>query len=328
MKYQKTILLAFFLKAFVSVSQLNQDLILDLTFDNSFADMSNSNAAITNNGVSFISDASNNSNSAAFFSNGDFLSSSSALLKNDLPFTMSFWIKRESNNIGGVVFSSDNIFDNYYGYWVAIGPNGEIGTHIAGGLGGATSSNRRGLITNTFLQVGVWQHVVIIFRNYNDIDVYFDCIKQPGFYTGSGSTTMSFSNSESRIGGQIGNSSNSNGVFLNGSLDNFKLWKREITLEEIDLLCKNRASVPEFDNFFQSVSIYPNPTSGKFSVNFEEINQQISVEIYDVNSRLIYSNTLSDLHNELDLSEIRSGVYSVVLIVGDFSHARKLVIVD
>lgn len=302
--------LIFILLSKINFGQISNDLILEMNFSNNFIDQSISNLNYSNSGVTFTNDPDGNINQAGYFSGNNFLSVNSNLLKNDLPFSMSFWIKREVNSVGGVVFCSDNEFNNYYGYWVAIGPSGEIGTHIAGGLGSASSSNRRGFITTSFLQVGVWQHVVVIYRSYNDIDVYFDCIEQPGFYTGSGSTTMVYSNTESRIGGQIGNTGNASGVFYKGDLDELKIWKREITLQEIGIICQGSMGFDisaniihntcDSNNLSGEISIFPNPP-GFYSYDWAHDNN-LNTSSADSLPPGIYNVSISNGFFEIDTS--------------------------
>lgn len=293
-----------------ATSQLSNELILDLNFNGGITDLSPSSCMLTNNGVTLTNDATGNSASAGRFPGSAYLSTVSAGLKNDLPFSMSFWIKWEQNS-AGMVFSSDNVFNNYYGYWVAVGPSGEIGTHIASGLGTSSSSNRRGLITTSTLTENVWQHVVVVYKSYNDIQVYFDCELQPGTYTGSGSTMMEFSTSESRIGGQIGNNGSVSEVFLKGDLDDLKIWKRELTNAEIQTLCQNRVSTEELFQLEEKFSIYPNPSSvSTVFVSISNVNEPVSVNVFDANGRLMFKKDWSSgTDQQLDFSGVDAGVY-------------------
>jgi len=86
------------------------------------------------------------------------------------------------------------------------------------------------------LQSGVWYHILGVIRAHNDMSIYVDCTELTGSYVGSGSTTVGYSSTDSRIGSIIDGPSFSE-HFLDGSIDQLVIWDRELTTSEMLYLC-------------------------------------------------------------------------------------------
>ena len=65
------------------------------------------------------------------------------------------------------------------------------------------------------------------------------------------------------------------------------------------------ASIEEKAQF--DFDIYPNPNHGEFTLKTMKINSEISIEISDINGKLIYNETRNGLHNNLQISNIQRG---------------------
>ncbi len=63
-------------------------------------------------------------------------------------------------------------------------------------------------------------------------------------------------------------------------------------------------------NLEESVTIYPNPSLGLFTVNFPSSTKRL-VEVYNGFGELLYSNNFSTTTVSLDLTDFNSGVYSM-----------------
>lgn len=68
------------------------------------------------------------------------------------------------------------------------------------------------------------------------MEVHVDCQNTTGSYTGSGSASMIYLNSDARIGSTISNSDSPSGAFLDGKIDQFVIWDRELNPIEISFL--------------------------------------------------------------------------------------------
>ncbi|QQX77723.1 MULTISPECIES: T9SS type A sorting domain-containing protein [Aequorivita] len=79
--------------------------------------------------------------------------------------------------------------------------------------------------------------------------------------------------------------------------------------EDIVLLRHNNnpLSVPEFQN--QIATIYPNPSNGIFTLNYELFSEKIPYQISDITGKVIATGELTEKQSQLDLSSAQNGVY-------------------
>ena len=85
-------------------------------------------------------------------------------------------------------------------------------------------------------------------------------------------------------------------------------------------------SVFELDD---SISIYPNPTSGNVNINVNDninSNNTIkSVELYDVQGRLLQTQLLDEVQTTIDISEKSTGIYFLKITSDKGSKVEKLI---
>lgn len=98
----------------------------------------------------------------------------------------------------------------------------------------------------------------------------------------------------------------------NNSFDIF-VWK----------LSEPNASVFEIEDNLQT--IWPNPTSGQISIQLNEINENILVDVYDLSGRKISTSTFSDTNYlELNLTE-KSGMYFLNISINGKTSIAKII---
>lgn len=77
------------------------------------------------------------------------------------------------------------------------------------------------------------------------------------------------------------------------------------------------------------VSIYPNPSTGLFTINANSTNSDvISLEITGINGQKVYSDILynSGKAKPIDLTDIKKGIYFIKTQGSDFIEVKKLII--
>jgi len=58
-----------------------------------------------------------------------------------------------------------------------------------------------------------------------------------------------------------------------------------------------------------TLNIFPNPTEGYINIEFNKINTNFLIEIYDVQSRLLMSKKMNTHRNIIDISALSEGFY-------------------
>ena len=87
----------------------------------------------------------------------------------------------------------------------------------------------------------------------------------------------------------------------------------------VNLNCKLfSAESEDNNNFLSSVSVYPNPTSGKLNIFFgSDLKTQVSLKVIDVLGNVVFNNSILALihtnQKEIDLSSLTKGIYMLIL---------------
>lgn len=240
---KKLLILSLLSFSFVN-AQLENGMVAHFPFNGDFNDISTSAIVATNTGATFGPDRNLDPNFALALNENQYVSFNSNEVKSDLPLTISVWAKFDSFNESNFIFSSDQVYGNYWGYWFHTTPTtGNVAINYGAGLGGVSSNNRRSFVTNLQLSTGVWYHIVAIIRSYDDMSIYVDCNPENGVYSGTGSTSIAYSNSDSRFGSSLGQPSQPAGWSCKGSLDQLAIWDRALNANEITSLCRSKSTL-------------------------------------------------------------------------------------
>ncbi|MFO7669621.1 MAG: LamG-like jellyroll fold domain-containing protein [Bacteroidales bacterium] len=104
--------------------------------------------------------------------------------------------------------------------------------------------------------------------------------------------------------------------------------------EEKGFMVRNLLDFAESDEM--NMEVVPNPTNGQFLLSFEDkanIETKAMLRIVDVSGRVLFSEMVNIMENlnsfqrEYDLSStLKSGIYTVMLILGNKSIAKRLVL--
>lgn len=88
----------------------------------------------------------------------------------------------------------------------------------------------------------------------------------------------------------------------------------------------NTQDIAKTDNILEKTQIYPNPvTSGKIYINTESSSTKI-IEIYDMLGKKIFFTDMTSYQKELNISNLKSGVYLLKVTDKENSITRKIII--
>jgi len=59
----------------------------------------------------------------------------------------------------------------------------------------------------------------------------------------------------------------------------------------------------------QGISVFPNPSSGRFSIQFKEVTNEVVINIYDLTGKAVYSNAAKADYFDVDISDQSNGIY-------------------
>ncbi|MBN2891178.1 MAG: T9SS type A sorting domain-containing protein [Bacteroidales bacterium] len=74
------------------------------------------------------------------------------------------------------------------------------------------------------------------------------------------------------------------------------------------------------------MSVYPNPSTGQFTIEFDKIESPMEVELTDATGRIIYYGNLNEKFNHLNIGQQSSGVYLMRIYDKDSSKIMKIII--
>ncbi len=81
------------------------------------------------------------------------------------------------------------------------------------------------------------------------------------------------------------------------------------------------------NNLNSQLNVFPNPSSGKFNLNYSGTEQITSVKIYDITGKLIYSENLLDIKNTMEFNiSLSSGMFLLEVKTETQQTTKKLVI--
>lgn len=105
------------------------------------------------------------------------------------------------------------------------------------------------------------------------------------------------------------------GGFGNGTIENSTI--PVLIMENCVLL-----STEIFES--NAFTIYPNPSSGILNVSSNKL-QDVSIEIYDLDGRIVFSDKNFNTQRTIDIQHLQSGMYLVKLIADEISYTQKII---
>jgi hypothetical protein len=241
----KKLLLLFLIGTLTAVTSFAQDLtqglLLNYNFSGNYIDSSINQFDATNDGTVFVEDRFGNTDSAILFDGDDLvLFPSDPSLQPDFPFSFSVWAKVEDFPQFNPFLDFNYTQNNYSGFFATIntGNSSSMSIHYGDSTGATGPGNRRSVKSINSIKKDVWVHLVGIYPSPSVMEIYVNGCFQEVEASGSGDLEIVYTN-EPGVLGSIDINTTLPPNFFNGSLDDFYVWDRVITVEEVDLLYNN-----------------------------------------------------------------------------------------
>lgn len=78
----------------------------------------------------------------------------------------------------------------------------------------------------------------------------------------------------------------------------------------------------------KAVRVYPNPTSGQLNIAISNYSGKLSIQVYDLNGRKVYSQEVNDFNAEsaINLSNLQAGMYMVKVEGENLNYTHKIIL--
>jgi hypothetical protein len=302
-------------------AQINSDgLIFHAPFSGSYSDVSGNNVLISNLGASFAQDRDGlNNNAVAFNGDASYLTVNQNIsIINTTNFTISTWAKMDGD--GGGNLSQNAIFEQRDDdatpssksaiLMLSRHANNQSYFSVRSSTGGSSVIVQADNAPSN----GGWHHYCAT-KCDNSINLYIDGqLVGTTPYTQTGNFTTSVDHVS--IGAHHNSGSSTYGAF-NGSIDEFRIYNKCLTSDEVrDIYTDNFVSINEL-NLSENFTIYPNPSDGLFTIKLASNSKAQVIEVYNVIGKLISTSLISSSSNEhqLNVNSI-DGVYFVKILDG------------
>lgn len=254
---------------------LSQGLIHYYTFDNTLSDSSQNGLDLFGSNYSFDNDRNGVSNNCLSLStNSQVYYPNDPIIHSQYPISYSLWVFLPNSSFGtyNPLFNNDFVENSYHGLICTIVANGRVSIAVGNGLPNNTSpNNRRSVTTNKSISPDEWHHIVYTLEN-GDFKIYVDGCEWETKESGTGTYNIVYNDDNGQIGISDNNTTpNVPNNYFKGLMDDFYMWNRIITEEEIALLDDN--FIPALDMVDSNYSL--DCTEGGISV-------EVSNEFYNV----------------------------------------------
>lgn len=217
---------------------LNAGLLMHYNFNGNANDVSGNGMHATTYGP--ILDLDINGIEGAYYFDGidDYMElPGNSALKPQLPVTFYCYLKVNSFDTYNNIINTDDVDNVFTGMWMSSTVEGRVAVGYGDGGAIATTFSRRSALTTNALQLGQWHYVVGIIRGPTDMEIWIDCEPQELTYSGTGGALQYSQNP-----GVLGKMDTGNSIYpanySHVTMDGLAFWNRDLTAEEIVLLCQ------------------------------------------------------------------------------------------
>ncbi len=274
-----------------------------------------------NGGATLANDRFSNSNSAYSLDGvNDYVEINNNILsqingKNAL--SISYWFNTTSNGYGAIWGHGAN---NY----AQVGVNTGLGSgYYNGVINGGNYTGCCAFYSKIVSPFSTWHHAVIVFDanqpNSSKIKIYIDGLLNTNFIGTPNNTTGT---GTSLFFGRRNTDNNTFGDYFGGLLDDFGVWSRTLTQQEITNLyngniCYKSISVTDtlIINvkrtslnplaYTNTIKVYPNPTKDKITIDNGDLTKMTgySIKIYNSIGQQLFQSNITQQQFSLDITQ-------------------------
>lgn len=295
--------------AIAGAQNLNDGLIVYYPLDGNCLDSSiNHFHGITN--AAYVEDHNGNPGKALHFNGFDQYMDfppNRPELKPELPVSVAYWVRFDTiSPYFGTVFATDFDQNNHSGVWMCLSSSGgTIGVSYGSGFGNTGPDNRKTKKGSTGLQAHQWYFVIAIVRGETDMDIYLDCVNDGGTYDGTGGD-LAYTDCQGNMGRKDANVY-APPYYFKGTIDEFRYWNRELTLQDMYVLCEELPVAVESYERTEEDVILANPVGDQLS--FTALPEQATlIEIVDLSGKVIM---ISSPSISMNVSSLSPGIYFI-----------------
>ncbi|MBN4071403.1 T9SS type A sorting domain-containing protein [Crocinitomix catalasitica] len=246
------------------------------------------------------------------------------LMKPNLPVSFSYWIRLDGPDTQNHhIIGNEQSSGAYYGVSSTIYAGTAAPTVAFGqGFGGCAPSTRRSMYGTISIDDGLWHHVVVICRSGLDMEIWVDCVKDSlATYGGSGAMSTGYSSGQGYIG-RVWDCTSAY-AYAEVALDDICMWKRDLNISDIDVLCNEGQSTNEIETAQKGdFLIFPNPVlDGR--MNIQTARASSDYKIINSLGQVIQA---GEMEPEIIVDGLSTGIYFFVAISDEDSITRRLII--
>jgi hypothetical protein len=239
MKREYSLIISFLFFSLSIAGQLENGLLIHYPLNGDYQDASPNGYDGIPIDVQFIDDQYGNPNSAIELDGLPSRVEFPNIPELEIDFPMSFSVRANFYEIidQEIVFATDYSETTHSGAWLQMTSVGQIAAAYGNAAGGFNTASRHGKSTTIDVEENTWYNLIVIIRGFEDIDIYLDCELLDGVYSGT-ATTIGYTDGPGNLGRKCANPiSLLPPHHIDGAIDDFWFWERELTEEEIFSLC-------------------------------------------------------------------------------------------
>jgi hypothetical protein len=240
-------------------------------------------------------------------------------------YSVSAWVKAKQT----LPFPRLYDFANGYSINNAAGHLSHAGSgNVGPAMGYSNGSFESSCFSQNALSLNDWHHVVYISSGYQ-LSIYVDGVLDASV-TGNFMPENIF-RTQNKIGGSNAPLNDATNAFI----DDFRLYDRAITPEEVTQLFEepenpNPVSVAETTDIISNLSVFPNPATNRLSIDFISLsNKETIVNVFDNLGKLVYAQKAETLIGPnkiaIDIQSLANGFYHLTISSDNKSSNVKFV---